>query len=332
MGCCQVWNVHKHTYVASLASQLYRVPQDLPGRYRAVESYGMADDNTTRNGNTRMTNNPAPLPRPRLTAGTGLLVVALYAVGSIAVGLILAIFFGGPQSSQNQRLIDGVIGRGMITNIVVMAGILWASLWLFRDSRTAIFFEGKPFTLSKVYYLYPLAWIVVSLLALTQVPWNAYTIGDVLLVVLASLVIGINEELVTRGILLTGLRNSGMREWLAWIGTLIVFSLLHLVNLLGGGSPVVLIIVLTGGTILYVARRVFGTILVPILMHALYDTAFLLLTGPYLVTQDLPDRVLDIQLGSFLVLLLVSVLFLIFGRALFRDGPNALPTVPADAS
>ncbi|MEE4238440.1 MAG: hypothetical protein V2I51_17090, partial [Anderseniella sp.] len=75
---------------------------------------------------------------------------------------------------------------------------------------------------------------------------------------------------------------------------------------------------LTGGTLLYVARRVFGNLFVPIGLHALYDTAFFLLTGQYLVSESLPDHILDIQLGSFLVLFVATILFLVFGRGLLK--------------
>lgn len=89
-------------------------------------------------------------------------------------------------------------------------------------------------------------------------------------------------------------------------------------NLLSGGSPIIVLIVATGGTLLYVSRRVFNNLFMPIGLHALYDTAFFLLTGAYVAGESLPDNVLDIQFGSFLVLLAASILFLLFGRKLFR--------------
>jgi hypothetical protein len=98
-----------------------------------------------------------------------------------------------------------------------------------------------------------------------------------------------------------------------------IFALLHLVNVLGGDSPTILIVTFAGGTLLYVARRVFNNLFVPIALHALYDAAFFLLTGKYLVGDSLPDNVLDIQLASFLVLFIAAILFLIFGRGLLRN-------------
>ena len=200
-----------------------------------------------------------------------------------------------------------------------MVILMYISLVVLKDSRGDIFFERKPFSLSKRYYLFPLTWILVSLFALYNVDYSAYSLKEILLVLVASLAIGFNEELVTRGILLVGLRNNSLAEWLAWIITLVVFSLLHVVNLFGNANISVLFVVLTGGTLLYISRRVFNNLFVPIGMHALYDTAFFLLTGKYLVGENLPDQVLDIQFGSFLFLLTASILFIIFGRGLLKQ-------------
>lgn len=256
--------------------------------------------------------------KPKLNAASAFVVVLLYLVVSVVAGVFALIFFGGSASSPD-RLVDGVIDSGMVANLLVMVGLLFVSFWVFKGSRRDIFFERKPFTLSKRYYLFPLAWLGVALFAFSQVDYSAYSVGTILLVLVAALAIGVNEEIVTRGILLVGLRNSGVAEWVAWLTTLAVFSLLHLVNLLGGGNLTILLVTLTGGTLLYVARRVFGNLFVPIGLHALYDTAFFLLTGQYLVSEGLPDHILDIQFGSFLVLLVATILFLIFGRGLLKN-------------
>ena len=255
----------------------------------------------------------------KLNAGFAFLVVFLYLVLSILAALFAAIFFRGIDSSETDRLIDGAIDSGMVGNILVLIILLFISFYVFKDSRRDIFFERKPFALSKLYYLFPLAWFGVTVAALLKVDYSAYTLVEILLVLLAALAIGANEEIVTRGIALVGLRNSVVAEWKAWLVTVAVFALLHLVNVLGGDSPTILLVTFAGGTLLYVARRTFNNLFVPIGLHALYDTAFFLLTGKYLVGDSLPDNVLDIQLASFLVLLIAAILFLIFGRGLLKD-------------
>jgi membrane protease YdiL (CAAX protease family) len=255
----------------------------------------------------------------KLNARSTGLPVILYLVLSIVAALFAAIFLGGIEVSQTDELIDGVIDSGMVGNILVLIVLLLISLYAFKDSRRDIFFERKSIALSKFYYLFPFAWFAVTLVALFNVDYSAYTLGPILLVLVAALTIGANEENVTRGIALIGLRNSVVVEWKAWLVTVAVFALLHLVNVLGGGSPTILLVTAAGGTLLYIARRVFSNLLVPIGLHALYDAAFFLLTGKYLVCESLPDGVLDLQLASFLVLLATTILFLIVGRGLLKN-------------
>ena len=273
-----------------------------------------------------MTEQTSQPMKSKLNTGSALLTVVSYLVLSIIAALLARIFLGGSDAASAGRVIDGVIGSGMVANLVVMAGLLFVSIWVFKQSRKDIFFERKPFGLSKSYYLFPLAWFGVTLFALTQVDFASYSIGTILAVLVATLAIGVNEEIVTRGILLVGLRNSRVAEWLAWLITVVVFALLHLVNVLGGEGLSIVFIVVTGGTLLYVSRRVFGNLLVPIGLHALYDTAFYLLTGKYAAGESLPGHVLDIQLGAFLVLLVASILFVIFGRKLLKQETTGWPS------
>ena len=65
----------------------------------------------------------------------------------------------------------------------------------------------------------------MTIFALFNVDFSAYPIGVVLLVLVATLAIGVNEETVTRGIMLIGLRNSKVSEWKAWLITVVVFGL-----------------------------------------------------------------------------------------------------------
>jgi hypothetical protein len=257
--------------------------------------------------------------KTKLNAKSALLVVLGYLLVSILAAFFARIFFGGINTSPAIRIIDQTIGSPMHGTLIVVVILLYISLVVLKDSRRNIFFERKPFSLSKRYYLFPLVWILVSLFVLYNVDYSAYSLRDILLLLLATLAIGFNEELVTRGVLLVGLRNHGSAEWLAWLITLVIFSLLLIVNLYGDANISVLFVVLTGGTLLYVSRRVLNNLFVPIGMHALYDTAFFLLTGKYLVAENLPDNVLDIQFSSFLVLLTATIIFIFFGRGLLKQ-------------
>lgn len=92
-----------------------------------------------------------------LNARSALSVVALYLLGSIAVTFFVYIFTGGANVPPAERLIDGVVGRSLIANLIVMVGVLYVSIRVFKHSRRDIFYERKAFSLSKAYYLFPMA-------------------------------------------------------------------------------------------------------------------------------------------------------------------------------
>lgn len=255
----------------------------------------------------------------KLNTKTAALVVVLYFFGSIGITLFAAVFLGGVSGSENRTNIEGVVGYSMVANLIVTVILLFACFVLFKESCRDIFFERTTFHLSRFYWAIPLVDVGVAVVALFNVEYSLMTLGAIALVPIAALAIGINEEIVTRGILLVGLRNDKVSEWKVYVITLVVFSLLHLINLIGGGNITQIIVQFAGGTIFYVARRVSNTLIVPIFMHGFYDTAFYLLSGPYPAGEDLPSHVLDIHLASFLILIGLFVLFVIFGRNLLKN-------------
>ena len=163
--------------------------------------------------------------KAKLNTTSAFLVVLFYLVFSLIASLLAAIFFGGLKASDSDTLVNGVIDSGMYANLIVMIVLILISLYIFKESRKDIFFERKPFALSKLYYLVPLAWLGVTIFALFNVDFSAYPIGVILLVLVATLAIGVNEETVTRGIMLIGLRNSKVSEWKAWLIMVVVFGL-----------------------------------------------------------------------------------------------------------
>ncbi|WP_152642464.1 CPBP family intramembrane glutamic endopeptidase [Microbacterium sp. SA39] len=95
--------------------------------------------------------------------------------------------------------------------------------------------------------------------------------------VLFALAVGLVEDLMFRGVLLSGLRGSRVPELAVMLITSAAFGLMHLVGVIGG-EPLdsTLLQAFTAslmGATLYLALRVSGTLLVPILLHALWDLA-----------------------------------------------------------
>jgi hypothetical protein len=240
----------------------------------------------------------------------------LYFLGSIGITLFVAIVMGGAGSSENSTRMQSYIDNSLYANLVVTAILFFACFVLFSESRKDIFFERTSFHLSRIYWSIPLADFGVAVYALFSVEFSLIPLRTIALVLIAALSIGFNEEVVTRGIFLVGLRNDKFSEWKVYVITLVVFSLLHLINLIAGDNISEIIVQFAGGTIFYIARRVSNTLILPIFMHAFYNFSFFLLTGPYLESENLPDSVLNITFASFLILLGLFFLFIIFGRNL----------------
>ena len=249
-------------------------------------------------------------------------IVFVYILLEILLNLLLRIFFGNNEPVETRSVIDSVIGMGLVSNIILSILLIILTTIIFKEDTRDIFLEKNKFSLSKLYFIFPLIWFSIGLYALLSANLSFYTLSTIFLVILASLSIAINEEILTRGIMIAALRKKGIAEWLVFLTSTLVFALLHLVNVLGGGSIMQVFTVLFGGVLLYISRRVFNNLFVPILLHAFFDTGVYLQIGHFLENQSLPDPVLDFNLASTLIMVLATILFIIFGRNLLKNPPK----------
>lgn len=94
-----------------------------------------------------------------------------------------------------------------------------------------------------------------------------------LLLTAGSLLVGFNEELVTRGQLIVALR-SRFGELGVWFFSTLLFGLLHLPNTIFGTGPLgvfQVFITFMIGSGFYLLRRVSGTLIAAMALHALWD-------------------------------------------------------------
>jgi membrane protease YdiL (CAAX protease family) len=122
-------------------------------------------------------------------------------------------------------------------------------------------------------------WILPGFLALVAIAnvmvgdSSRFTPTMWLLLMAGSLLVGFNEELVTRGQLIVALR-SRFGELGVWFFSTLLFGLLHLPNTIFGTGPLgvsqVLITFMIGSGF-YLLRRVSGTLITAMILHALWD-------------------------------------------------------------
>jgi len=129
------------------------------------------------------------------------------------------------------------------------------------------------------------AWIgpvAMGLLAVTSLamlkPENA-TSTLVMWSVLGGIGVGFGEEVITRGTMIVGLRTR-FSEGKVWLISTLFFSALHIPNVLFGlplaQMPSQLVLTFIFGSLLYATRRISGTLLIPIILHGLWDTSVFL--------------------------------------------------------
>jgi membrane protease YdiL (CAAX protease family) len=140
-----------------------------------------------------------------------------------------------------------------------------------------------------------------------------------LLVLIGSIGVGFCEELASRGVLIVGFRGA-YAEAKVWFLSCLLFGLLHLPNWLFGAGPGALsqvLLAFTVGSMLYVTRRVTGSLLWCMLLHGLWD-----------FSQFIGDSAPATSLVAFLI----GILALVFAWVLLRrEKGQRIPQLGVDA-
>ena len=156
-------------------------------------------------------------------------------------------------------------------------------------------------------------WIVPAMLVLASFGVLDYeNLGNIessllITTLVTSLLVGVGEEFMFRGVTVQALRDNGMTEHRVALWSSVIFGAAHITNIVseGSGAIVQVIVVSFSGFFFYLAYRVSGTIVVPILLHALWD--FSLFSHNVGVTDPEPNPRQGIPLLANI--LLVAILY-----------------------
>ncbi|MEV7800176.1 CPBP family intramembrane glutamic endopeptidase [Microbacterium foliorum] len=125
--------------------------------------------------------------------------------------------------------------------------------------------------------------LLFNVLHLLSIDYGAAGFEVVATWLLAGVFIGFAEEVLTRGFVVNMLRKAGQREIVVAAISSALFALLHAGNLLTGQSLLAtafqLVYTFGFGVCMYLAMRVTGTIVAPILLHASTDPSIFLHTA-----------------------------------------------------
>jgi membrane protease YdiL (CAAX protease family) len=125
--------------------------------------------------------------------------------------------------------------------------------------------------------------LLFNILRFATIDYGTAGFDVVLTWLLAGLLIGFTEEVLTRGLVVNLLRKAGYREIVVAVVSAALFAALHAGNLLNGQSLFAtafqLVYTFAFGILMYLALRVTGTIIAPILLHASTDPSIFLQTA-----------------------------------------------------
>lgn len=158
-------------------------------------------------------------------------------------------------------------------------------------------------------------WMSVVIFNFALMQWANMSTYQIAMLVLAGILVGFNEETVTRGFLIVGLRSETQSELFVWFGSTLLFGLLHLPNAFFGvgiaAASIQVLFAFMAGTALYVVRRLSGTLLLPMFLHGIWDLSMFATQASQTETGDI--RTL-LQFATYLVGLVAVAIVLFMNR------------------
>jgi len=241
--------------------------------------------------------------------------LALYEGASFAFAPLVA-SIGGPDSASYVVVLFvlPILVGGLIL-VVFGASVGWL-----RDLLARQALRGRGWM-----WIAIVAVLLFNLLRFASIDYGRTTPTWVLASLLAGLLIGFAEEVLTRGYVVRIMRSAGHGEVAVALVSAALFALLHSVNLVTGQAflPTLLQVVYTFffGILMYLALRVTRTIIAPILLHASTDPSTLMQSS-----HPAPGALTALAgLGNIVVIVVGAVLLivLIVSRGAAPRGPVA---------
>jgi uncharacterized protein len=201
-----------------------------------------------------------------------LIVVVVYALILIGMQKLSGVPYTEITKS-TANLAFGVLIPVGIGSIIITVIALWSGWWkdVWRDK-----YQIKGHSWMHIFLILGIVGIVANLLAGNIGSLDMAFIGVALI---ATAFVGYSEELLTRGLLVQGARASGFTEIKVFLISMVVFGFLHGLNIINGQDIVttiqqVIFTALAGG-VYYTIFRKSGFLVVPMILHGLWDFSLL---------------------------------------------------------
>lgn len=244
---------------------------------------------------------------PRPIVGVSILIAyaAIFTIGFLASGISY-----DEVSDTTGNIIKAVVVPVGLGAAILLAVTHFLGWWrpVFRDED-----RTPRWTL-----LIPASMAVAILAGLVTADWGGFASSYLVWLLIGTMAVGIAEETLFRGLLLASFRGA-MSEVGVWFWTSLAFGLLHGLNILFGQGAVAtlrqIVVAFVLGSVLYASRRATGTLVVPIVLHGLWDFATFLQSGAASTTAQ---GVQGITAYVTVILFIVAVV----KRTLFPKAPT----------
>lgn len=192
----------------------------------------------------------------------------------IAYNLIIFTSWGVAGADYRDLVSERVVFKSLIAPLALGGLFAASAVSVLGWWRAALFEENRASPKWPMWFvLSPMVGFVA--INAISVKWATLSPMHLAMLLAAGLMVGFNEELVTRGVLVTGVRRSGAHEAQTWFWASALFGAMHFPNILVGlpmaGALIQAVFAFLMGGAFYVARRVSGTILLPMALHASWD-------------------------------------------------------------
>lgn len=241
---------------------------------------------------------------------------------AVVVGYIVLVLLSCAMSGVDFTQVGDTVGnlvRGLLVPMVVFSVLLaaltaWLGWWrpVLRDDLRA----------PRWLWVVPALLVLGIAVGLATADRGARSFGFAVVALVATLFVGFNEEIVCRGLTVVGLRAS-QPEWRVFVFSSLLFGLMHGANIVlgqGVGTTVGQMALASAfGAVMYVVRRVSGTLILCMVLHGLWDWTLFVRVGAEgpqgALTTTAIGGVVPILLE--VVALIVVIVAIFVGRGLF---------------
>ena len=164
--------------------------------------------------------------------------------------------------------------KGAVVDLAVAAVLLAITTAALGWWRPALFDRKRSHHKWPIFV--PIIMFLVAIANLATTDWSKFDGSFILALVALGVLVGFNEEIMARGLVLTAFRSRLPEGWV-WFLSSLLFGLMHLVNAALGaplaGSLTQAALAFASGTSFYIVRRVTGSLIWAMLLHGLWDVS-----------------------------------------------------------